>query len=146
MQNSSEKKRCLRRLADSNIWIAFRRIGRLDLLLSVPGIAIAKCVVRELRLGTDDLAERIERSLGDDCFSVEIGGDETTDTLADVLKEKDERLPDHVRGKRLSDGDALQVAYAKTNSATTILYMRDGRAERQARGIRRSRQATRAAC
>ena len=117
---------CFRRLADSSIWIAFYRIGRLGTLLSVPGLAIARPVVRELRAGTDDLARRVEGTLGADCFDVEIVADGLTATLTDILQ---------VNDKRLSDADASQVAYAQTHADATRLYMRDGPAQRQARRI-----------
>jgi len=126
MQNPSKKRRCSRRLADSSIWIAFHRIGRLNLLLSMPGIAAARCVVSELRIGTDDLAERITQQLGSDCFDIEFEDGMVASTLADVLQAKDNRL---------SRADALQVAYARVHSDSIVLYMRDGPAERQARGI-----------
>ena len=115
-----------RRLADSSIWIAFHRIGELDLLLSVPGIAIAKPVVIELKSGTDDMAKRIENALGADCFDVEVMSDGVTGTLSDILQVKD---------RALTEADASQVAYAQTHSATTRLYMRDGPAQRQAKRI-----------
>ncbi len=126
MQNSSKKRRYSKRLADSSIWIAFHRIGKLNLLLSVPGIAAARCVVSELRIGTDTLAERIARQLGSDCFDIELEDNMVASTLADVLQAKDNRL---------SRADALQVAYARVHSDSTVLYMRDGPAERQASEI-----------
>lgn len=124
-RNSSAKQPSLRRLIDPSIWIAFYRIGRLEALLRLPGIAIARPAVRELRLGTDDLSERVQKALGDDCFDVDISGG-VSDTLSDILS---------LRDRRLSEADSSQVAYATQHSHCTVLYVRDGPAERQARGI-----------
>jgi len=115
-----------RRLADSSIWIAFDDIGCLEHLLAVPGIAVAKPVAGELK---GDLARRVKKRLQDDCFDVEMGADSLTATLAEILQASD---------RRLSQQDAIQVAYAHyahSQGRPTILYMRDGPAERQAAHI-----------
>jgi hypothetical protein len=72
------------------------------------------------------LADSIEKRLGSDCFDIEIGAEGVAGTLADILQAKD---------RRLSEEDASQVAYARVHSDTTVLYMRDGPAQRQAKQI-----------
>lgn len=115
----------MRRLADSSIWIAFFRIDRIEVLFKLPGIAIARPALRELRCGKDDLSQRVQRALGDDCFDLDISNG-VSDTLSDILGVKD---------RRLSQADTAQVAYACHHSDRTVLYMRDGPAERQAKQI-----------
>jgi len=119
------KRRSLRRLADSSIWIAFYRIGRFEVLLKLPNIAIARPALRELRLGSDDLPDRVQDALADDCFDLDVSNS-VSDTLGNILGVKD---------RRLSQADAAQVAYACHHSDRTVLYMRDGPAERQAKQI-----------
>jgi len=121
--------RCLR-LADSSIWIAFKRIGKLDLLLSMPGIAVARPVLTQLELGWDDLPERIERRLAKAAFDVDID-DGLAGTLSDVLQAKQRTQAGHTRGVRLADEtDTVQLAYACVHRDTVALYMRDAQAER----------------
>ena len=108
------------RLVDSSIWIAFNRLGRLDVLLRVPGITIAPQVFYELRRGKDDLAQRVAH--------LEDGTVEQLDVSEDVASTLIWISQDVYH---ISQADAVQVVYAAC-CEEVILYMRDTVAERVA--------------
>lgn len=108
----------MRRLLDASIWIAFYRIGELDLLLRLPGLCITPRGLRELEHPRDDLAARVKHLLDKSIAEAEAG--EAVKTLAWVLQQGQGRL---------SETDALEIAIATDASREVVLYMRDWPAE-----------------
>lgn len=108
----------MRRLLDASIWIAFYRIGELDLLLRLPGLCITPRGLRELEHPRDDLAARVKHLLDKSIAEAEAG--EAVKTLAWVLQQGEGRL---------SETDALEIAIATDASREVVLYMRDWPAE-----------------
>ncbi len=106
------------RLVDSSIWIAFHHLGRLDILLKLPGIKIVPQVLYELRRGTDDLAQRVAHL-----------EDGTVEQLEVDCEVRDTMLAIGQFHYGIGTADAVQVVYAKL-CKEVILYMRDTDAER----------------
>lgn len=108
----------MRRLLDASIWIAFYRIGELDLLLRLPGLCITPRGLRELQDPRDDLACTVHH-LADKTIA-EAEADQLVETLALTLQARD---------RRLSEADAFEIAIARNRWEDTVLYMRDWAAE-----------------
>ena len=106
------------RLVDASIWIAFFKIGQLDLLLKLPDLAISARVLRELEDRPDYLTQAVPRAIDGGAIDLVPLGDVDTETLTEVLLAKD--------GKRtnVSEADAEQLALAAT-SQRAVLYMCD---------------------
>jgi len=109
----------LTRLVDSSVWIAFKRLGMLEVLLKLPGLKVAPQVLYELRRGSDDLAEKVKH-LCDSSIEA-IDADDVGGTLIWIAQDK----------YGISKTDAVQVVYV-LKARDTVLYMRDRDAERVA--------------
>ena len=110
------------RLLDSSIWIAFNRIGELQILLQVPELAAAPVVAEELRRGRDDLASSIRNLVRPEIRTE--SDDPAASTLVWILE-----------NQGISQADAAQIVYAQAHPQDAVLYMRDHPAEQVAARI-----------
>lgn len=110
------------RLVDASIWIAFFKIGQLDLLLKLPDLAITSRVLRELEGDPDHLRQTVRRAIDSGTVDLVPLGDADAETLAGILLAED--------GNRtnVSQADAEQVTLAAI-SERAVLYMCDRNAE-----------------
>jgi predicted nucleic acid-binding protein len=106
------------RLLDSSTWIAFHNVGRIEVLLRLPDLAITRRVLGELR---GKLGNRVEAAIQQGRVQIIDSVETPAEDLTWILLSKGART--HV-----SEADAGQVALAAARPGT-ILYMRDARAE-----------------
>lgn len=126
MFEESDETPC--RLVDSSIWIACRKLGHVDALLRMPGIAVSSGVIGELAKVPDGLAQRVEHLRRPEISRTELSPDDPDLFHIQLI---------HSDCLWISANDIDQVVYTVRNYPDVTLYMRDRDAERvaEARGI-----------